>query len=190
MKFTGVGRRTVALVVVGALVVSGAVAVAVAAPRPQGYPVKPLVVVDRGRTSYAPWKILVGQSASGPYMRVHHNGGEGGLGVESRDGLLLGLSGAQVPQSAPAMYGIVDDSVSHVTLEFTDGDTQELRLFRLEDVGFFYGIVGTRRKVSVIALDDAWGERLSTTTCENHTGIGRRSLLGNGCSTPDPEPER
>ena len=188
MTSTRAGWRTIAIVVVGVLVVTGAVALA-ASPRPEVFPTKPLMVVDRGKTAFGPWKVLVGQSASGPYMRVHRHGGQGGLSAHSRDGVLLGLSGAQVPDSAPAMlYGIVDDSVSHVTLEFVDGDTRELRLFRVEDVGFFYGTVATRRQVRVIALDDAWGKRLATATCDNHSGIGARSLLGNGCGVPDPEP--
>jgi hypothetical protein len=111
------------------------------------------------------------------------------MSAASRDGVLLGISGIEIPRSAPAMeYGIVDDSVSQVVLEFTDGEAQELELFRLEDVGFFYGLVPNHRQVRVIALNDAWGRRLATATCQHGRGIGKGSMMGGGCGLPDPKP--
>ena len=169
-----------------ALPLAAAVVVAVAIggfAKEAPYESKPLRLVDAGSARFGSWKVLLGQSAQeGPYLRLKHAGGSFGFVPHEDGGIFRGLSLIDVDDGTPAMvYGAVDDAVSGVMLRFDDGRSQDLALFNLEDVTFFYGLVPTERRTSAIVALDAWKEQVGILSCEISEGLAAQSTLGNGC---------
>lgn len=171
MRYAHAKTVTLGIVLCGVVIAGGAAAVG----GQDAFPTHPLRVIDDGATSAGPWTVLLGQSASGPYMRFHHNGGSWGIDAGAGSNPMRALASNVAPEES-MVYGAVDDTVARVTLHFIDGTSQELEFFRLEDVGFFYGIVAAERRVDVVEMVDVWGRRVGTADCEHDSGDS--SVLG------------